>query len=285
MATWHRYTGMVSLLVGLTASICAPAQQPPAAPSAETPGEHQARPSRPIPKGRVFVWDIEGTWISQAYLQQLQATRSPRAAGSRTPPLVIKVQREERSYPIVITDFHNAAMQFLLEVEPNGKPGGYRMVVAPEDGAVSSADVTYIPFRGEKNEQGKFDKLSIADPFFGKRKYLSFVRLPETLEAYINRAVIAGKYQDADGRSYEFTQAGEAVLPDRSFPYEVALDPKAGNCDLLHSHTSRAPEGKERLGFAWKGSDLQLFKTKALKEDRYACEPKPFLVLTPQPNA
>jgi len=144
--------------------------------------------------------------------------------------------------------------------------------------------VTYIVFRGAKNEHGKFDNLSIADPFFAKRKFLTFVRLPETLESYVNRAVIAGKYRDREGRSYEFTEAGDAVLPDRSFPYEVALDAKVGNCDLLHSHRERAPEGKERLGFAWKGADLQLYKTKLLSEDRYACEPKPFAILTRQPN-
>ena len=282
MATWHfhlRRLGL-GLLVTLTWSICVFAQQQAAAPE-----QNQARLPRPIPQGRVFVWDIEGIWISEFYMQRLQSTRSPRSAGSRTPPLMLRVQREERSYPIVITDFHTAVMQFLLEIEPEGKPGAYRMVLAPQDSMVSSADVTYVRFRGAKNERGKFDKLSIADPFFGKRKFLTFVRLPATLEAYVNRAVIAGKYQDRAGRSYEFTQDGDAVLPDRSFPYEVALDPKAGNCDLLHSHRERAPEGKERLGFAWKGGALQLFKTKVLKEDRYACEPQPFLVLTPQPSA
>ena len=144
--------------------------------------------------------------------------------------------------------------------------------------------MTYIPFTGEKNEQGKFEQLTVAEPFLAKRKKIPFVRLPEALETEINRVVIAGKYKDQEGRSYEFTQAGEAVLPDRSFPYEVALDVKAGNCDLVHSHRERAPEGKERLGFAWKGGLLQLFNIKALKQDRYACETKPFLTLTPQPN-
>jgi len=270
MASWHRHVGLLGLLFALAASFAA-AQQPSSSP-------------RPVPKGRVFVWDVEGTWISKAYLEQLQATRSPHAAGTRTPPLVIKVQREERSYPILITDFHNVVMQFLIEVEPNKKPGAYRLVVAPEDGVVSSADVIYMPFTGEKNEQGKFDTLVIAEPFIGKGKKMTFVRLPETLENQINRVVIAGKYKDREGRSYEFTQAGEAVLPDRRFAYEVALDVKAGNCDLVHSHRERAPEGKERLGFAWKAGELQLFNTKALPEDRYACEAKPFLILTPQPN-
>ena len=84
MASWHRHVGLLGLLFALAASFAA-AQQPSSSP-------------RPVPKGRVFVWDVEGTWISKAYLEQLQATRSPHAAGTRTPPLVIKVQREERSY-------------------------------------------------------------------------------------------------------------------------------------------------------------------------------------------
>jgi hypothetical protein len=279
MITRLSWTGALALLLAFAAFTLGAAEQP-----ADAPAAAQQNRTSTVPKGRVFVWDLEGTWISDAYLQQLQATRSPRTAGTRTPALTIKVQREERSYPIVITDFHKAMMQFLIEVEPGGKPGAYRMVVAPEDGAVSSADVTYISFRGEKNAQGKFDKLSIADPFFAKRKFLSFVRLPEALESVVNRAVIAGKYQDPEGRTYEFTQAGEAVLPDRSFSYEIALDAKAGNCDLLHSHRERAPEGKERLGFAWKGGALQLFKTRMLKQNRFACEAKPYVLLTPQPG-
>jgi hypothetical protein len=274
MATRYLGAGALALLAALASSLSTLAQQPPAASA-------QNR-ARPIPPGRVFVWDIEGTWISQTYLQRLQATRSPHAAGTQVPPLIIKVQREERVYPIVVTDFHNAVMQFLIEIEPAGKPGAYRMVVAPEEGMVSATDVTYVPFRGEKNAEGKFDTLSIADPFFSKRKFVAFVRLTDALEAHVNRTVIAGKYQDREGRTYEFTQSGDAVLPDRSFPYEVVLDAKAGNCDLLHSHRERAPEGKERLGFAWKAAELQLFHTKPLKGERYACEAKPFAVLSPQ---
>jgi len=164
MASWYRHAGALGLLIVLSIALIAEAQQP--ADPTGAPQQAQPRQPRPVPKGRVFVWDLEGTWLSQAYLQQLQSTRSPRVAGTRAPALAIKVQREERSYPIVITDFHKASSQFLIEIEPAGKPGAYRMVVAPEDGAVSSSDATYIAFQGEKNEQGKFDHLSIAEPFF-----------------------------------------------------------------------------------------------------------------------
>jgi hypothetical protein len=253
-------------------------QQPSTAPSNQSAGQKP----RPLRKDRVFVWDIQGTWISKPYMEKLQATRSPNAAGQQTPPLVIKVEKEGGSYPILTTNFQKAVLRYLLDIEPLAKPNNYRMVTAEEDRAVSSAEVTYIPFRGQRNAAGKFDALSIADLYFAKRKFVPFVRLPDALEQFVNRLVIAGKYRDESGRTYEFTEAGEAILPDRKFIYDIALDPRAANCDLLESHPERAPDGKEKIGFAWKGRELQLFNLKETNKGRWSCERKPMAVLTPQ---
>jgi len=256
-------------------------EKPPAAPSAEPP-QGGAKPQRPVRKDRVFVWDVQGTWISKAYVERLKASRSPHAAARATPALVIKVDKQDKSYPILITNFQSAVLNFLLEIEPGGKPDTYRMVTAADDGAVSSAEVTYIYFRGARNVQGKFDALSIADPHFAKRKYLPFVRLPDSLDTVVNRLTVAGKYTDADGRAYEFTESGDAVLPERKFVYEVSLDPRAADCELLQSHPEREAGGQNRVGFAWTGTSLRLFNVKKAGKDRFACEAKPFAVLTPQ---
>lgn len=282
MALWQRFLVVLGLPAALACTLAA-AQQPATPSTPDAPPA--AKQPRPIPKGRVFVWDLEGTWISKSYMEQLQATRSPNAAGRKTPPLVIKVQRDAHVYPMVITDFHEAVMQFLIEVEPGKKPSTYRLVVAPEEGMVSSTEVTYVPVSGQKNEQGKFEKLTISDPFLGKKKPTLFVRLPQALEPWVNRLVLAGKYKDEQGRSYEFTDAGDAVMPDRTFPYEIALDAKSGTCDLLHSHREKAPEGKERIGFAWKDKKLMLYGVNVQKNDRYSCDAKPIAVLTPQSDA
>ena len=215
-------------------------------------------------------------------MEKLQATRSPHLAARQSPALVIKVEKDGNSYPILTTDFQNAVLYFLLDIEPGGKPDNYRMVTAPEDRAVSSSEVTYVPFRGQRNAAGKFDALSIADPHFAKRKFKPFVRLPDTLEQFVNRSVIAGKYSDEAGRAYEFSEAGEAILPDRKFPYDISLDPRVANCDVLESHPERAPDSKEKIGFAWKGKQLQLLNLKPTGKERWRCEPKPFAVLTPQ---
>ena len=146
---------------------------------------------------------------------------------------------------------------------------------------LSLSDLTYIYFRGERDANGVFQTLSIAEPNFAKKRYLTYLRLSEPLETFVNRAVLAGKYQDANGQSYEFTDAGEAILPDRSFQYEVSLDPNRASCELILSHREREPEGKERIGFAWKGPTLQLYEVTG-KKPPYKCKAAPFAVLTRQ---
>jgi hypothetical protein len=277
--------GFVRVLLALVVAFgfAAPAPVPAQNSAARDPGaaESQAEPQRrPIRADRVFVWDLQGTWISQAYLDELQRQRSPHAVARKTHPLVIKVEKDGRSYPIVVTNFQKAVLKFLIEVEPARKPESYRLVTASEDSVVSSSDVTYIYFRGKRNAQNKFDALSVADPYFAKRKFVPFVLLPDSLDQVVNRLAIAGKYQDAEGRAYEFTEGGEAILPGRRFAYEVSLDPRAASCELLLSHREHAPAGQDRLGFAWKGSELLLFDVKPVKKDRYACDPRPFARLT-----
>jgi len=285
MADQHRFGRVLCTLFVLFAfNSAAPARaqdKPATAPSTQA-AQDAAKPQRPIRKDRVFVWDLQGTWISKAYLDRLKASRSPHAAARRTPPLVIKIDKQDNSYPILITNFQNAVLNFLIEVEPGRKPDTYRMVTAADDGLVSSTEATYIYFRGTRSVQGKFDALSIADPHFAKRKFLPFVRLPDSLDSVVNRLTIAGEYIDAENRAYEFTEAGDAVLPERKFAYEISLDPRAANCELLLSHPEREPGGQNRVGFAWAGTKLQLFNVKSVEKGRFACEAKPFAVLTRQ---
>lgn len=253
------------------------AQQPdPAKPPAE-------KPKSPKQKDRVFVKDLEGVWLPQDYMDALRATRQPHAAARKAAPLAIKIQKEDQSYPIVRTDFSKAVLQRVIEIEPMGKPGSYRMVVADDDrGVVSSADATYIPFQGEKGVQGRFDTLSIADPTFAKRRFRNFVRLSDGLVVFVNRAVIAGKYADEKGAVYEFGETGEATFPDGKFEYEVSLAAEGAGCDYFDTPDDKAPGDKRRYGFAWKGDKLQLFKAAGAEPKNVRCERKPFAVLTLQ---
>ncbi|HZP88218.1 MAG TPA: hypothetical protein VFB54_15515 [Burkholderiales bacterium] len=227
--------------------------------------------------------DLEGTWISRDYVERLKASRSPSEAARKGGGVAIKIQREGPTYPILITNFQRAILQAVIDVQPDIKPKSYRLAIAKEDRpAISASELTYMRFRGERDAGGTFKTLSISEPNFAKGKFLTYERLAGGLENFVNATVIAGRYTDAEGKRYEFTEAGEAVLPDRKFQYEVSLDPKAAiNCDLIESHREREQQGRERLGFRWKGEHLQLFKVVGSKAP-YKCEAQPFAVLSQQ---
>jgi len=280
---------VLALVLGLNMAVTSlQAQDKPATPpEAGKPGgadaeKTQAKPKSAKQKDRVFYKDVEGTWIARPYQEKLASTRSPRAAASANVATAIKIQRDGVSYPMLITNFNRAVLQAIIDIQPTEKAKSYRLAVAKEDtGVVNSSDLSFIYFKGERNADGVFKTLSIAEPHFSKRKFITYVRLDGELEKYVNNAVITGKYRDAQGAAYEFTEGGEAVLPDRKFAYEVSLDARAAKCDAIVSHTEREAEGKERIGFAWKGDTLRLFQVTGSKAP-LACAAKPFAELTRQ---
>ncbi|MEO8040477.1 MAG: hypothetical protein ABI794_17040 [Betaproteobacteria bacterium] len=253
------------------------AQQPEAAPTSSEKAQSAKRATR------VLVRDIEGLWLPQDYMDALRATRQPHAAARKAPPLVINIQREDRSYPIMRTDFNKAVLQRVIEVEPAGKPGAYRIVVADDDsGPIPADETTVIPFRGSKGVQGRVDAMSLADPTFSKGRYRDFLRAPDGLVVYVNRAVIAGKYLDERGGAYAFSETGEASFPDGKFNYELSLAAAGATCDYFETPDEQAPGGHRRIGFAWKGDRLELFKASGTEPKNVRCEKQPFAVLKRQ---
>lgn len=263
----------------LLASV-ASAQQPEAT---KPTAEEKAKAKAERQKNRVYVKDLEGVWLPRDYMDALRVTRAPHAAARKAPPILIKIQKEGPGYPIMRTDFSKAVLQKVLDIEPDGKPGSYRIAAADDDmRAVPIDEVTYIPFRGEKGVDGRITSLSIAEPTFAKRRFRDFLRLPDGLAVYVNRAVIAGKYVDEQGRAYEFGEAGEATFPDAKFEYEVSMAAEGATCEYLETPDDKAPGGRRRYGFAWKGDKLQLFKAAGTEPKNVRCDKKPFAVLTLQ---
>jgi hypothetical protein len=251
------------------------AQQPDAkAPAAPD------KPKSTKQKDRVYVKDIEGLWLPRDYMDALRVTRQPHAATRKAPPVLIKIQKEGPSYPIVRTDFTKAVLEQVLDIEPVGKPGSYRIAAAADASrAVPVDEVTYIPFRGEKGVEGKFDSLAIADPTFSKGRFRDYLRIRDSLVVFVNRAVLAGKYVDDQGRAYEFSEAGQATFPDTTFDYEVSLAAAGAGCEYFETADDKAPGGHRRYGFAWKGDRLQLFNATGAEPKNVRCDKKPFAVL------
>src|SRR5262249_32605351 len=156
-------------------------------------------PSQKAPnvrKDRIFKKDIEGIWINEAYLGALSSLKSPHAAAKKAAPVVIVLRRDGQSYPIVVTDFNKATLLAVLDIEPDGRPGAYRLVLGLDDKPTSGSDAKYIRFEAQRNAQGKFDRLRVAEPDFMKGKWADFVPIAGELNPQMNRLVLAGKYAD-----------------------------------------------------------------------------------------
>jgi hypothetical protein len=232
-------------------------------------------------KDRIFLKDIEGIWINEPYLTALAALKSPHDAAKKAAPVVIALRREGRAYPIVVTDFNKASVQAVLDIEPDGKPGAYRLVVGAEDKPMSSSDVKYIHFQATRNAQGKFDQLRIAEPDFMKGQFADYVPIAGELSPHLNRLVIAGNYRDEKGRPWTFSEAGEAVWPDHKFNYELSLNDPGANCDYLQTEGTKGGEGKKHYGFDWKDGKLSILPAR-LAGKKVVCRGRPIAVLTPQ---
>jgi len=226
--------------------------------------------------------DVEGIWINEAYLRTLAGLKSPHAAAKKAAPVVIVIRREGRAYPIVVTDFNKASLQALLDVEPDGKPGAYRLVVAPDDKPISSKEVKYIRFEANRNPQGKIERLRVAEPDFMKGKWADYVTVGGELSPQLNRLVIAGDYRDEKGRPWVFKEDGEASWPEDKFNFELSLNDPGANCDYLQSEgAAKGVDDKKRYGYGWKAGKLSVYRAR-MSGKKVVCEAKPLAVLTPQ---
>jgi hypothetical protein len=272
---------LTACFLGVTPAVQA---QTPGQDAAQAPAPGDKPPQkRPRRTDRIFARDLEGIWVNAAYLDALRATRAPLEASKKVAPLVIKVQKEGYSYPLVRTDFDRAVLLRVIDIQPEVKPGAFRVVLAADDmNPVSASETTNISFRGQKNEQGRFERLAIAEPTFAKRKFQDFVRVEEGLAPLVNGIVIAGRYADDKGAEYSFSRSGEAEVPGGRFRYDVRLSPKGANCSIIEEAQDEAAAPRPRFGFRWKGPALELYEVDAKKPDNLRCGAKPVAVLTPK---
>ena len=243
-------------------------------------------PQRP---DRVYVSDLQGVWMNNAYLMQLRKLRMPHEAARKARPVVIAIKREGNVYPYLATDFTEAALMVVLALEPDVKPDSYRLVLGPEeregqhaaDAPTAAADAIYVWFKGKRDVDHKFRELEFKEPFLMKGKWADFEYVGAQLGPAVNSIVLTGHYKDDKGRDWSFSNEGQAAFPDKKFYFEISISDKKARCEYLEAEDLDAPDGKSYYGYAWKGGKLQLYGAQ-LKKGRVRCNAKPFAVLTPQ---
>ncbi len=229
---------------------------------------------------RVFIKDVAGIWINQSYIKQLEQIKMPHVVAKKSPPLIIAIRRAGNSFPIVVTDFKEAALHVVLDLEPDKKLGSYRLVLAEDNKPISADKVKLLYFRGLRNFEGKFKKLEMAEIFFKKGQWDTYINVGNKIGPFVNKTVIAGRYEDKKGNLWEFSPDGQAYLPDQTFYYELSLRDQTAGCEYIEGEDLRAEDGIKRIGYAWEKGKLDLYES-YIDGDVVRCKPKPFETLSP----
>lgn len=143
-----------------------------------------------------------------------------------------------------------------------------------------SSEITEVPFKLVKNQNGKVQAIAFLDASVVTNKQEPFVNISLPLEQVVAELVLVGTYKDEKGQTYSFNKSGTAQWPSQSFSYEVALDSMEASCDFFQANDVKNPSNTKSYGFKWVAGKLELLKIKRGNEG-IRCEDRPFVILLP----
>jgi hypothetical protein len=229
--------------------------------------------SRQPTNPRFEVADFAGEWVAKHYIEEVERTRQPHQAWSlehwALSFSIIKTDATE--YEFNATTLNEGGLSGRIShLEATTHPGEFRLVIEGQK--------DYVLIQIESESKRPVETVRAADSM---ERAVLFTRLPGTLDQYINRLVIAGKYQGVSGEEYTFDEIGEARWPGQTFHYEVSLNPIEAGCEYIEHDDPAGVGGRKRYGYRWNGSELDLFNINYRDTPQcvICCDAKPFATL------
>lgn len=213
---------------------------------------------------------LRGEWASDIWYGALLATKSPCAAAAACENLylthIIFGQDPDHPEPyiaeIVINCGHEGDYRPIERIEL--KENKYLLWMQDELVAtVEFIDPDHI----------SFDWKAFKEEYSGK-----YVRVPGTINSFVNDTLLAGRYLDRNGNKYSFNSNGDCVWDNKDLKYEILLDYVLDDCDLL---MVRDGQKQDNYGFKIEGKKILIYKTKDNNEGSLIWDGLPISVLTP----
>lgn len=219
----------------------------------------------------IGIQQLEGHWVRKKYVDSLLATRSqfaeePESVSISAPNMLLEW-----------ADYHEDYWEKIVRIEQSDQ-GPVLIVAPPETEPSASTRYSRIPISVTKDNVGAIVAIEFLDKSLVRHAEEVFVSLDEALQEHANKALLTGRYRDQKGNLYAFSDEGVATWPNRSFHYELPLDPMQADCDYIRTDAAKNPAIDPFYGFKWNGNRLDLFKI--LPGELIVCEPKPFASLT-----
>lgn len=226
-----------------------------------------SRATQPTPG----IQQLEGHWVRKKYLDSLAATRSQFAEDAESVSVYAKDMQ------LTWANYHEGYWAKILGVEQAAE-GPVVLMAPPETEPSAAVPPLQIPVRAIKDGAGTIVAVEFLDKSLVAHPHETFVWLNIPLQKHANKQLLAGRYRDQKGNPYTFSDEGVATWPDRTFAYELPLDPMQAECDYIRTDAPKNPAIAPFYGFKWNGERLDLYKI--VPGELIACEPKPFASLT-----
>jgi len=230
----------------------------------------------------VTLGGLTGEWANETWLERLKETKSPKQAVTGIYYTGMAFAPEDSLYEWgVWFNFHEGLRYRLTGLTPGAAKGAYVPEFHKEQDAMRHSTSDMLLF--DENRPVETLVFSFIGLYDGKQRH-KFVRCEPSIELMANRIVLAGRYTDEQGRTYEFTGDCTARWPEETFAYRFGIDYVLNKYNYLFR---KEWDGKHFEGnaysFEWVDGKLLLYDVTASREstDFFNRGDEPFAVLTP----
>lgn len=164
----------------------------------------------PPSTGPITLTDLQGVWISQATLEQLKLTKSPKDA-------VHEMCYLEIDSVGIHWGIHEAGGFSVSRLQPTQIVNQYEVYDTNNEHPYHLLSINSANFPS-------ILRLSYKSPYTDSTTIITFVRTHDSLQRLCNKFSVAGTYFDSTGKQYVFNDNGLAIWPAKQFRYDVNLD-------------------------------------------------------------
>lgn len=175
--------------------------------------------------------DLEGHWLSEAYIDALEGTHSLLRAAEEAEPVGLRIERFGDGHRIVVGNFHEATWHAIARVVP-GSGDACTLVVGPyETLVVPSTELREVPATLVRDANGRVESLTAA---IWSERAVTFRRLDSPAPHFVLALLAGGSWRDLDGGRWTFGRDGRLTGPDGHAAEAVpSIDTSEACCDYL----------------------------------------------------
>jgi hypothetical protein len=227
----------------------------------------------PVKNNKIFN-ELAGTWLNKKYITALYRTKSPVKSARGILIDTLNIMRNDSSYECMeVYNFteggHSKIISALSSIDSNTYlltvQADYLEGETPPHYLIVNTKTNMMEIHYQENGQ-KFE----------------FIKIGESIDNYLNKVVLAGKYKDSKNNTYIFGVNGEGFWSGKKFRYQIYYRPAASHIDCFLIKNNNDEYTGEQYAFEWKGNQLFIYVARSIEgsdADFFAKDKKPLLCL------